>query len=67
MLSGCWDILDLQDIQYITAIGIDYEDGEYVVYVQSLNFGHLSVIDTSNSSNENLVHGLVKQKEKRSF
>ncbi|WP_078392026.1 Ger(x)C family spore germination protein [Shouchella patagoniensis] len=53
MLTGCWDMLDTQDIQYITAIGIDYEDGEYIVYVQSLNFGHLSVIDTSNSSNEN--------------
>ncbi|WP_099301592.1 Ger(x)C family spore germination protein [Bacillus sp. Marseille-P3800] len=44
-LSGCWDAIDLQDIQYITALGIDYdeESAEYIVYGESINFGQLSV------------------------
>lgn len=32
LLTGCWDIKEIQDINYITAIGIDQEDGNFVVY-----------------------------------
>ncbi|MED4130420.1 MULTISPECIES: Ger(x)C family spore germination protein [Shouchella] len=44
-LSGCWDSFDLQDIQYVTALGIDYdsEEDEYIIYAQSIDFSHLSV------------------------
>ena len=34
VLTGCWDYKDIQDIHYVTALGVDYVDGKYVVYVQ---------------------------------
>ncbi|MFP3380764.1 Ger(x)C family spore germination protein, partial [Bacillus sp. SIMBA_069] len=38
LLSGCWDSKDIQDIQYISAVGIDYQNGQYVIYVQVTSF-----------------------------
>ena len=38
LLSGCWDLKDPQDVNYITAIGFDYVDNQYVVYVQMVDF-----------------------------
>lgn len=38
MLTGCWDIKEIQDMNYITAIGIDQEDGDFVVYTQMMDF-----------------------------
>lgn len=38
LLTGCWDIKEIQDINYITAIGIDQEDGNFVVYTQMMDF-----------------------------
>ncbi|MEX6699526.1 Ger(x)C family spore germination protein [Peribacillus frigoritolerans] len=37
-LSGCWDEKTIQDFHYITAIGIDFKDGEYIVYTQLVDF-----------------------------
>lgn len=34
VLTGCWDYKDIQDIHYVTALGVDYVDGKYIVYVQ---------------------------------
>ncbi|MCV4231003.1 Ger(x)C family spore germination protein [Virgibacillus sp. LDC1] len=38
MLTGCWDIKEIQDINYITAIGIDQEGDHFVVYTQMMDF-----------------------------
>ena len=38
LLSGCWDEKTIQDFHYITAIGIDFKDGEYIVYTQLVDF-----------------------------
>ncbi|MGE7877951.1 Ger(x)C family spore germination protein [Peribacillus muralis] len=37
-LTGCWDTKDIQDIQYISAMGIDYRNGQYDIYVQVTSF-----------------------------
>lgn len=39
-LSGCWDVKDIVEMQYITAIGIDYdnEKEEYILYAQVVSF-----------------------------
>ncbi|MDQ1910571.1 Ger(x)C family spore germination protein [Paenibacillus sp. GD4] len=42
LLSGCWDVKTMQDINYSTAVGIDYIDGKYVVYVQLLDFTNVA-------------------------
>jgi len=41
-IAGCWDIESVQDINYITALGIDYKNGKYVVYTQSLDFARIA-------------------------
>jgi Ger(x)C family germination protein len=38
LLSGCWDLKDPQDIHYVTAIGFDYVDDHFEVYVQMVDF-----------------------------
>ncbi|WP_027087312.1 Ger(x)C family spore germination protein [Cohnella panacarvi] len=38
LLTGCWDLKDLQEINYLTAIGFDLEGGDFMVYGQMLDF-----------------------------
>ncbi|RAR42295.1 Ger(x)C family spore germination protein [Paenibacillus sp. MDMC362] len=46
LITGCWDIKEIQDINYITAIGIDQEDGNFVVYTQMMDFTSVAKIDS---------------------
>jgi spore germination protein KC len=46
MLTGCWDIKEIQDINYITAIGIDQEDGNFIVYTQMMDFTSVAKSET---------------------
>lgn len=63
-LSGCWDNKTIQDINYITALGIDYEDGNYIIYTQSMDFSTLAKQEASkqSSSENNAVIGKGKGK-----
>jgi len=38
MLSGCWDIVDPQDINYFMAVGFDYVDDQFIIYAQMIDF-----------------------------
>lgn len=40
--TGCWDIKTIQDTNYFTAIGFDYQNGRYVVYAQMLDFSSVA-------------------------
>ncbi|EFU39977.1 germination protein, Ger(x)C family [Paenibacillus vortex V453] len=42
LLTGCWDNKEVQDINYITALGVDYKDGNYIIYVQMLDFATIA-------------------------
>ncbi|WNC14132.1 Ger(x)C family spore germination protein [Brevibacillus brevis] len=42
LLSGCWDQKSIQDLLYLTAIGVDYVDDQYVVYAQSSDLASVS-------------------------
>lgn len=42
LLTGCWDNKEVQDINYITALGVEFKDGQYIVYVQMLDFAAVS-------------------------
>jgi len=42
MLSGCWNSKDIQNMAYVTAIGLDYSEGRYITYVQVLNFTNIA-------------------------
>lgn len=49
MLSGCWDIKEIENIDYVTAIGIDVEERQYVVYAQMLDFSSVAKMETGKS------------------
>lgn len=42
LLSGCWDAKELQNVAYVTALGVDYENGEFVTYHQTLDFANIA-------------------------
>lgn len=46
LLTGCWDIKDIQDVNYLTSIGIDYKDHQYIVYLQLLDFSDVAKMET---------------------
>ncbi|SFK13254.1 hypothetical protein SAMN05518846_1099 [Brevibacillus centrosporus] len=41
-LSGCGNSRDIQNLAYVTALGVDYVNGKYVSYVQVLNFSNIA-------------------------
>lgn len=49
LLTGCWDLKDLQEINYLTAIGFDMEDGEVVIYGQLLDFATVAKTESGKS------------------
>ncbi len=42
LLSGCWDVTEPQRMYYVDAIGIDYKDGQYEIYMQIINFANVA-------------------------
>lgn len=44
---GCWNSNDIQNQAYVTAIGLDYEKGQYGIYAQILNFGNVARTETA--------------------
>ncbi|GIO53455.1 MULTISPECIES: Ger(x)C family spore germination protein [Paenibacillus] len=42
LLPGCWNSKDIQNMAYVTAIGLDYVDGKYKSYIQVLNFSNVA-------------------------
>lgn len=49
LLSGCWDAKEIQDVAYVSAIGVDYEDHTYRVYVQLISFGNVAKTEGASS------------------
>lgn len=42
LLTGCWDSKEVQSINFITAVGIDYVDNQYVAYAQLIDFSNIA-------------------------
>lgn len=38
LMTGCWDFKRIQSRNYVTAVGLDFVDGKYVVYAQLIGF-----------------------------
>ncbi|WP_019532876.1 Ger(x)C family spore germination protein [Paenibacillus ginsengihumi] len=41
-LTGCWDIKNIQDINYLTSLGFDKVGQQYRVYVQMIDFSSVA-------------------------
>ncbi|MDQ8735919.1 Ger(x)C family spore germination protein [Paenibacillus sp. LHD-38] len=46
LLEGCWDEINLEDVSYISSLGIDYSEGHYIVYAQMIKFGLIAKTET---------------------
>jgi len=46
-LAGCWNSKDIQNMAYVTALGIDFKDGKFISYVQVLNFTNVAKTEMS--------------------
>lgn len=42
LLAGCWDSSNLENVEYVTAIGIDREDGGFVFYAQLIDLSTIA-------------------------
>ena len=47
LLAGCWDIEESDRLDYVHGIGVDYEDGEVILYLQLANLGGLGTPETA--------------------
>lgn len=47
LLTGCWDIKNIQDINYLTCVGFDYVDDKYVVIVQMIDFSSVAKTESA--------------------
>lgn len=41
-LTSCWDAKDVQELQYITALGIDYKDDTFIIHGQVMSFSGIA-------------------------
>jgi Ger(x)C family germination protein len=45
ILTGCWSKFEVQNMNYATAVGIDYVDGQYIIYAQLLDFSTVAKLE----------------------
>ncbi|WNR46488.1 Ger(x)C family spore germination protein [Paenibacillus roseipurpureus] len=50
-LSGCWDNKNIQELLYVSAIGVDYKNDLYEVYIQSVNFNNVAKSESGGGGN----------------
>ncbi|WP_227874375.1 Ger(x)C family spore germination protein [Tumebacillus algifaecis] len=49
LICGCWDIKEIESINYVTGIGIDYVDQHFVLYAQMIDFTNVAKTETGKS------------------
>lgn len=52
LLTGCWDVKEVQSANFITALGIDYVKEKYVIYAQMLGFAEISKQESPSKDDE---------------
>lgn len=62
LLQGCWDEIDMTDQGYVSALGVDYVDGQYVVYTQLIQFKAIAKQKGAGPGNGNVWVGTAKGK-----
>lgn len=50
IISGCWDQKAIQDLIYLTGIGVDFENNEYVIYAQSSDLASVAKQEPSGAT-----------------
>nr|WP_145405868.1 Ger(x)C family spore germination protein [Paenibacillus xylanexedens] len=52
MTTGCWSSYEIQQVDYAKAIGVEYKDGLYHLYVQTLDFSSVAKSDNSSKTSQ---------------
>ncbi|PFM75404.1 hypothetical protein COJ46_21550 [Bacillus sp. AFS077874] len=52
LLTGCWDLKQLSQTTYVSALGVDYVNNEFVLYVQVLDFATIGKSEQGSSGAE---------------
>jgi len=52
MTTGCWSSYEIQQVDYAKAIGVDFKDGMYHIYVQTLDFASIAKSESSSKNEE---------------
>ncbi|WP_410772093.1 Ger(x)C family spore germination protein [Fontibacillus sp. BL9] len=52
LLTGCWDVKEVQSVNFVTALGVDYAKDHYVIYAQMLDFAEISKQESPSSTGE---------------
>jgi Ger(x)C family germination protein len=60
--SGCWSATEIQNVSYVKALGIDYIDKQFTVYVQLLDFSNVAKTEAGGKANEKAVVWIGKGK-----
>ena len=49
MMTGCWGAKEIQNQTYITGLGLDFSEGQFIVYTQALNFSNIAKLEGGTS------------------
>ncbi|QMV44600.1 Ger(x)C family spore germination protein [Cohnella cholangitidis] len=61
LLTGCWDFKNIDRMNYLTTLGIDYDKNQFVVYLQSTDFSAIAKREgTPSASKQTQVIGIGK-------
>ena len=55
LLTGCWGARNIDQLVYIDAIGVDYKDHHFIVYVQLISFTGLAKVETGGAQEKTSV------------
>ncbi|WP_177174357.1 Ger(x)C family spore germination protein [Salipaludibacillus aurantiacus] len=55
LLTGCLNANELERMYYVHAVGLDYEDGEFLIHLQVLNFATIAKEIESQEEEETIV------------
>jgi spore germination protein KC len=54
-LSGCWSAIEIQSMSYVKALGIDFIDNKFTIYVQLLDFSNIAKSEAGGKANEQAI------------
>jgi spore germination protein KC len=55
LLTGCWGAQNIDHLVYVDAIGVDYKDNHFIVYVQFFSFTGLAKVETGGTQEKTAV------------
>lgn len=55
LLTGCWGAHNIDHLLYVDAIGVDYKDDHFIVYVQFFSFTGLAKVETGGAQEKTSV------------